>query len=873
MIFGEGAGRIKESTLCVGEGGKERHSKKMETTRLKKQLQAYREELDDWRYSATSRNNVVRDNAKKEIKIVLGKIAEVKKRIKAAAAPPQPVVEITPPPVSPLPSQEQPSLSPREDDGGQEFMAVSPRRSRSPSAEQRATTVVPRPLPPKEKEEMDDEPVIWRVPVDGDTPILTPEASDDDDEDEERLVFPENSTPQRRDIVTMVVTSPISKSEQVILKLGDERRFVTITAPSSENGAFEYFKAEFKRWLDNNWFTEHDQAPSAAQVFQDFIVADQGFLFIYEDDDALARAWKTYFAVLDDEPGMVAVVTLPQQQPEEVPLTSDQALDRLIDILSRYEPYNITKEERHYLKRVRPTYFQALLDRDLEDRASELDPDLQNPKWALARAAARKWLNYPEASRLVREWFKQMYMAARLQAALMINGLKVNRARENAKLNQLRRAMITIHMDERPVYPDEIAEVVPVTDDPEKNLAVWKYFFGDINTRLEQRKRAPAFPKIKDESDLEADIVQSEKIIRAQQDSLDDLDRKAPLSLEQMRERYVRKDWQQKVLPGMLRKDSSEKTIRAHHAKIIGERRKLMVDTIESYTNRSAKLRAELERVRQKKRSLLPAAVSPRRSSVAEEEDDDDFSLLRSKKSAPRSRSPSPELPLRRYESSDDSSLLRVLGGKSTTTTKKRAVSPPPLFKNRPKIEPENVWKRQSPAKLLFLSDDDEPVVVIQKPPPPKEKEEERPRKKTSGATRVMNILAKQTSIVKRLIRYLNMSEDEATILSNQLETWLVNEWFSREKRSPSAETVIDRFFVGELGELATPKNERRWKRFLKPLDESTNKFLEAPLLDALGCAFCSTPTPRYNCGAGCKMRYCGQDCADAHWAEHNCRN
>jgi hypothetical protein len=436
-------------------------------------------------------------------------------------------------------------------------------------------------------------------------------------------------------------------------------------------------------------------------------------------------------------------------------------------------------------------------------------------------------------------------------------------------------------------------ESKPVSEDVK---ADWEFFYSDLQAihrdmraLLEYRALffkteyvpSPPYERISPwrESELEDSIAKNEEALQGRKDDLAEFDRKAPLSLEEMREKYVRgADQRRRMGRGYAKEDflysrASEKSVRAHHANMMAKKRETLVQYVKWNTEEGAKLRAELERIRQKKRTALPALLSPRRSrSPSIEEDDDDSSPLRlfksgSKKSAPRSRSPSPApSPLRRSESSDESSLLRLFGGKSTTTTttKKRAVSPP-----RPKPKPR---------EIIILSDDDEPVVVIQKPPPPppeEEDEEERPRKKTSGATRVMSILAKQEGIVARMMKHFNMGEDEAVLLAKQLETWLVNEWFSKKKRAPSVATVIDKFFVENQGELVTSKNERRWKRFLKPLDEPANKFLKAPLLEVVGCALCSTPAPRYHCGAGCKtgVRYCGQDCADAHWAEHNCRN
>jgi hypothetical protein len=153
--------------------------------------------------------------------------------------------------------------------------------------------------------------------------------------------------------------------------------------------------------------------------------------------------------------------------------------------------------------------------------------------------------------------------------------------------------------------------------------------------------------------------------------------------------------------------------------------------------------------------------------------------------------------------------------------------------------------------------------VVIQNPPKEKE-EEELPRKKTSKTTRVMNLLGG----VDRMVSFFpGMEPNEAKQLLRRLENWLEEVWFKNHSKSPSSKKVVD-VFVGEV--LDTLKNWNKWERFLKPLDERTNRIEAAALL---GCALCSAPAPGYYCGAGCKMRYCGQDCADAHWAEHNCRN
>jgi hypothetical protein len=108
----------------------------------------------------------------------------------------------------------------------------------------------------------------------------------------------------------------------------------------------------------------------------------------------------------------------------------------------------------------------------------------------------------------------------------------------------------------------------------------------------------------------------------------------------------------------------------------------------------------------------------------------------------------------------------------------------------------------------------------------------------------------------------LGISQERAKKWIKRLKIWLRDEWFQEERRSPSVIHMLDGFVQAVLLESIS----RKWKDFLAPLNEPTNKFINA-------CVACAAPGVRYACGAGCKtVLYCGQDCADAHWEEHNCR-
>lgn len=119
-----------------------------------------------------------------------------------------------------------------------------------------------------------------------------------------------------------------------------------------------------------------------------------------------------------------------------------------------------------------------------------------------------------------------------------------------------------------------------------------------------------------------------------------------------------------------------------------------------------------------------------------------------------------------------------------------------------------------------------------------------------------------------RLAKYpaVPYEETDTPSLDEQVErvkNWLRYEWFSENEGWPTAKQIAKGASEGEFYQF----NKRA---FSTPLKETGKK----QRINA--CVACAAPlenTNRYACGAGCKtVLYCGQDCADAHWEEHNCR-
>lgn len=490
-------------------------------------------------------------------------------------------------------------------------------------------------------------------------------------------------------------------------------------------------------------------------------------------------------------------------------------------------------------------------------------PRSRSPDPASERIIARI-AKSQEANASIQKWFNSMDMETRLQAALQEHGVETTFDFQNTVMKRLRKFLLRNFNDRLKMsltsgqWDDSdisgVAEVTTLVGDSEKDFDIWKSFFYDVGSRTAAAlRREQAKDSVITRFWLETADAASilEKIWRQQtSEGIESI----PTLLKALRG-FMREYW-------VRRKDERGEGELPSHREVAA---KFQILDLPEANLQFWKL--FFDEAEQRLAAMAPAppqkmdVYTPKvrrqeaRAPPPPKEKDELYPMVESPR---RSRSPVPKEP--EFDNDDDDELPRPMVQESAKDRRNRL--------RREKRARERLGKAK-PREIIILSDDDdEPVVVIQKPP----SEEERSRKKTSGATRVMNILAKQQSVVERMMKHLNVNKEKATILSEQLETWLADNWFVKKKRSPSAENVIEGFFVGELGELSTSKNERRWKRFLKPLDESTNKFLEAPLLEALGCAACSAPQPRSQCSACKVVRYCGQQCADAHWEEHNCR-
>lgn len=113
-------------------------------------------------------------------------------------------------------------------------------------------------------------------------------------------------------------------------------------------------------------------------------------------------------------------------------------------------------------------------------------------------------------------------------------------------------------------------------------------------------------------------------------------------------------------------------------------------------------------------------------------------------------------------------------------------------------------------------------------------------------------------------LRDVEASEIESKRRFKALKDFLIHWYTTNKGKDPLPHMIQDALDY----RAPNTKREPIWTTYVFPLYRFNNQI----------CASCDLPIPRgrlcYGCGANCGtgIIYCGQDCADAHWEEHNCR-
>jgi hypothetical protein len=237
-------------------------------------------------------------------------------------------------------------------------------------------------------------------------------------------------------------------------------------------------------------------------------------------------------------------------------------------------------------------------------------------------------------------------------------------------------------------------------------------------------------------------------------------------------------------------------------------------------------------------------------------------------------------------EVSSDSDLAVVAKSKGKQTRRfPSPPSPPPPSKKSFIIDlvdddddddndPPKTTGISKEKSIVLGSDDDEDEA------PKKSKvvsrKRETVRKKESATTRfIRKVFGGDDGLRKQLKTAPNFPKGlSASDVVYDIKNWL-DEYFAEGNEEWPSASQITQGVNAEKARLSNYKLDEGV--FNAPLEIANNK--KKPriksAITALGCVMCAAPAPGYECGANCKqphIRYCGQECADAHWKEHNCR-
>lgn len=199
------------------------------------------------------------------------------------------------------------------------------------------------------------------------------------------------------------------------------------------------------------------------------------------------------------------------------------------------------------------------------------------------------------------------------------------------------------------------------------------------------------------------------------------------------------------------------------------------------------------------------------------------------------------------------------------------------------KIEPTRPSppKRQPAPDVIVLDEDDNAndAFVEAVRPRPEEVREEPVRKQPVATTpkeRALAFLNEYGGIrvlqsraallkVRSARNNASVSASGAILL---FQTWLTEQWFAPQRRrttGPTLDDIMSAVVADELPPLAlSDSGGSFWREMFR------NKLTQKRIGQAASvCGACGAPEPAYRCTHCREVRYCGQECADAHWEAH----